>query len=642
MSSILMDNSQGLTYSEIRQAILDKIPAQVGITRIEFEGPRLAIYCQKPEILQEQSQIVGEIAGIIKKRIVIRSDPSVRLPEIQAENIIKTILEDAGLVQAYFDPALGEVVLEVEKPGVAIGKNGSNVQEIIEKTHWSPNFVRSPPIPSMTIKQIRGFLYSKSKEREKVLRETGEAIFRPSLQQAGDVRVSFLGGSRQVGRSAILVKTRESEILIDCGINPGSGSPIQSYPRLDVDEFNISRLDAVVISHAHLDHCGFLPYLYKYGYTGPVYCSEPTANVMTLLQSDYIDVTMKEGKAPPYSPEDIFEVILHTIPLTYGEVTDVSPDVRLTLHNAGHILGSSIVHLHIGKGLHNIVYTGDFKYGPTALLQPASTYFPRVETLIMESTYGGPENITPSRDETEAEFVGMCNDILKRGKALIPVPAVGRAQEILMVINKYMKSGDMLEVPVYIEGMISEATGIHTAYPNYLSHEIRDQILKEGVNPFESDYFTVVKQPDSRDEIVEGGPCIIMATAGMMEGGPVLDYFKRLAPYDENGLIFVSYQVAGTMGQRVQSGMRSAQIYSQEGKLEVINIELGINTVNGFSGHSDRRQLLNYVRRLRPQPRRVFVIHGEESKTENIARTLSKLRGVRGYAPRLLDTFSLA
>jgi KH/beta-lactamase-domain protein len=637
-----MDNSQGLTYSEIRQAILDKIPAQVGITRIEFEGPRLAIYCQKPEILQEQSQIVGEIAGIIKKRIVIRSDPSVRLPEIQAENIIKTILEDAGLVQAYFDPALGEVVLEVEKPGVAIGKNGSNVQEIIEKTHWSPNFVRSPPIPSMTIKQIRGFLYSKSKEREKVLRETGEAIFRPSLQQAGDVRVSFLGGSRQVGRSAILVKTRESEILIDCGINPGSGSPIQSYPRLDVDEFNISRLDAVVISHAHLDHCGFLPYLYKYGYTGPVYCSEPTANVMTLLQSDYIDVTMKEGKAPPYSPEDIFDVILHTIPLTYGEVTDVSPDVRLTLHNAGHILGSSIVHLHIGKGLHNIVYTGDFKYGPTALLQPASTYFPRVETLIMESTYGGPENITPSRDETEAEFVGMCNDILKRGKALIPVPAVGRAQEILMVINKYMKSGDMLEVPVYIEGMISEATGIHTAYPNYLSHEIRDQILKEGVNPFESDYFTVVKQPDSRDEIVEGGPCIIMATAGMMEGGPVLDYFKRLAPYDENGLIFVSYQVAGTMGQRVQSGMRSAQIYSQEGKLEVINIELGINTVNGFSGHSDRRQLLNYVRRLRPQPRRVFVIHGEESKTENIARTLSKLRGVRGYAPRLLDTFSLA
>ncbi len=232
----------------------------VGITRIEFEGPRLAIYCQKPEILQENSHIVGEIAGIIKKRIVIRSDPSVRMNELNAEHIIKDIIEEAGLVQAYFDPALGEVVLEVEKPGVAIGKNGNNVLEIVQKTHWSPNFKRSPPIPSMTIRQIRGFLYSKSKEREKVLRETGESIFRPIYQQSGDVRITFLGSSRQVGRSAILVKTRESEILMDCGINPGSKNAISAYPRLDVEEFDLSRLDAVVISHAHLDHCGFLPY----------------------------------------------------------------------------------------------------------------------------------------------------------------------------------------------------------------------------------------------------------------------------------------------------------------------------------------------------------------------------------------------
>ena len=125
-----MGNQQGLTYGEIRQAILEKIPAQVGITRIEFEGPRLAIYCQKPEILQENSNIVGEIAGTIKKRIVIRSDPAVRINEVQAENIIREILDEAGLVQAYFDPALGEVVLEVEKPGVAIGKNGKNAERL--------------------------------------------------------------------------------------------------------------------------------------------------------------------------------------------------------------------------------------------------------------------------------------------------------------------------------------------------------------------------------------------------------------------------------------------------------------------------------------------------------------------------------
>jgi len=637
-----MDTSQGLSYAEIRNTILNSVPPEIGITRIEFEGPRLAIYTQKPEILAEQTHIVAEIAGKIKKRIVVRSDPSVRTREIEAERIVKEILEEAGLVQSYFDPTLGEVILEVEKPGVAIGKGGSNLVEIIKQTRWNPSVVRSPPIPSLTIKQIRGYLYSKSKEREKFLRETGESIFRPIFDRSGDVRVTFLGSARQVGRSAVLIRSRESCVLLDCGINPGTRRAVDAYPRFDIEEFDLSRLDAVVITHAHLDHCGFLPYLYKYGYDGPVYCSAPTASLMTLLQGDYLDVMSKEGRFPPYGAEDIREVIIHTIPLAWGEVTDVSPDVRLTLHNAGHILGSSIVHLHIGKGLHNVVYTGDFKYGYTTLLSPAAANFPRVETLIMESTYGGPDNVTNPRSETDAEFVEYTNHILKQGKMVIPVPAVGRAQEILMVINKYMEEGRLMEVPVYIEGMISEATGIHTAYPGYLSSELRDQILREGVNPFESDYFTVVKQHDLRDEIAEGGPCIIMATAGMMEGGPVIEYFKRLAPDENNGLLFVSYQVSGTQGQRIQAGLRSLQTYSRNGKMEVTNIRLTTHTIEGFSGHSDRKQLLNYVRKLRPTPRRVFFVHGEESKCQNMARTVSRFRGVRAHSPDLLETFRLA
>jgi KH/beta-lactamase-domain protein len=638
-----MQKTKSLSYAEIRSSILGNIPPEIGITRIEFEGPRLAIYTKRPEMLLEQSHIVADIAGSIKKRIVIRSDPSVRTTENEAERIIKEVLpEEAGLVQTYFDPTLGEVVLDVLKPGVAIGKGGSNLLEIVRRARWSPNVVRSPPIPSKTIKQIRGYLYSKSKERERFLRETGESIFRPMYSTSGDVRITTLGASRHVGRSAVLVRTRESSVLLDCGINPGTSNPIDAYPRLDVEEFDLRHLDAVVVTHAHLDHCGFIPYLYKYGYNGPVYCSKPTASLMVLLQGDYLDVMSKEGRVAPFGADDIREGVVHTIPLRYGEVTDVSPDVRLTLHNAGHILGSSIVHLHIGKGLHNIVYTGDFKFGYTQLLQPAASHFPRVETLIIESTYGGPNDVTPPRMDTEAEFVAMANRILKEGKVLIPVPAVGRAQEIMMVINKYMEGGDLVEVPVYIEGMISEATGIHTAYPGYLSNEIRDQILREGRNPFESDYFTVVKQADSRDQIAEGGPCIIIATAGMMEGGPVIDYFKRLAPWEENGLMFVSYQVAGTLGQRLQSGLRSVQAFNSEGKMEVINVQMGINTVEGFSGHSDRRQLLNYVRKIRPTPRRVFLVHGEESKCENMAKSISRFRGVQAYAPDMLETLRLA
>lgn len=637
-----MDTSQNLSYEEIRNTILNNIPHEIGITRIEFEGPRLAVYAQKPEILVEQSHIVADIAGKIKKRIVIRSDPSVRMRELDAEKIVKEILKDAGLVQSYFDPTLGEVILEVEKPGIAIGKGGANLLEIVKQTRWNPNVVRSPPIPSLTIKQIRGYLYSKNKEREKFLREAGESIFRPLYNRTSDVRVSFLGGTRQVGRSAVLVRSRESAVLLDCGINPGTSRAVDAYPRFDTGEFDVSRLDAVVITHAHLDHCGFLPYLFKYGYDGPVYCSAPTASLMTLLQGDYLDVMSKEGRFPPYGAEDIRKVIIHTIPLNLGEVTDIAPDIRLTLHNAGHILGSSMAHLHIGKGLHNVVYTGDFKYGYTTLLESAVSNFPRVETLIMESTYGAPENVTAPRSETDAEFVEFTNHILKKGKMIIPVPAVGRAQEILMVINKYMEDGSLTEVPVYIEGMISEATGIHTAYPDYLSSELKDQILREGVNPFESDFFTVVKQHDLRDEIVEGGPCIIMATAGMMEGGPVMEYFKRLAPDPENGLLFVSYQVAGTKGNRIQGGMRSIQIYNRDGKMSITNIGLTTHTISGFSGHSDRNQLVNYVRKMRPTPRRVFMVHGEESKCQNMARTISRFRGVRAHSPDLLETFRLA
>jgi len=637
-----MDTSQNLSYEEIRNTILSNIPREIGITRIEFEGPRLALYAQKPEILVEQSHIVADIAGKIKKRIVIRSDPSVRMRELDAEKIVKEILKEAGLVQSYFDPTLGEVILEVEKPGIAIGKGGANLLEIVKQTRWNPNVVRSPPIPSLTIKQIRGYLYSKNKEREKFLREAGESIFRPLYNRTSDVRVSFLGGTRQVGRSAVLVRSRESSVLMDCGINPGTSRAVDAYPRFDTGEFDVSRLDAVVITHAHLDHCGFLPYLFKYGYDGPVYCSAPTASLMTLLQGDYLDVMSKEGRFPPYGAEDIRKVIIHTIPLNWGEVTDIAPDIRLTLHNAGHILGSSMAHLHIGKGLHNVVYTGDFKYGYTTLLASAVSNFPRVETLIMESTYGAPDNVTAPRSETDAEFVDFTNHILKKGKMIIPVPAVGRAQEILMVINKYMEDGSLTEVPVYIEGMISEATGIHTAYPDYLSSELKDQILREGVNPFESDFFTVVKQHDLRDEIVEGGPCIIMATAGMMEGGPVMEYFKRLAPDPENGLLFVSYQVAGTKGNRIQGGMRSIQIYNRDGKMSITNIGLTTHTIGGFSGHSDRNQLVNFVRKMRPTPRRVFMVHGEESKCQNMARTVSRFRGVRAHSPDLLETFRLA
>jgi len=638
-----LTSSSGKDQADISQHILENIPPEAEVTRIEYEGPALAVYTKKPEVLVEQSFIIAEIVKLIRKRIVVRSDPSIRAKERDTERIIKEIVsEEAEITNINFDPSLGEVIIEAKKPGVVIGKNGGVLQEIIKQTRWRPRILRSPPIPSKIIAHMRHFLYSESKERERILRSIGERIFRPSVYEAGDVRLTALGGFRQVGRSAILIQTRESNVLLDCGINPGSTSSIVAFPRLDTPQFDLDALDAVVISHAHLDHCGFLPFLFKYGYDGPVYCSAPTSSLMTLLQLDYLDVANKQGSMPPYGQKDVRDTVMHTIPLRYGSVTDIAPDIRLTLHNSGHILGSSIVHLHIGEGLHNLVYTGDYKYGKSMLLEPAVAMFPRAETIITESTYGAPEDIMPTRAESEQLITNIINQTLDReGKVLIPVPAVGRAQEIMLIIDDYMRRGLLKEAPVFVEGMISEATAIHTAYPEYLAKNVRNSILYEGINPFQSDYFTIVEHPSAREEIVDGGQCIILATSGMLEGGPVIDYFKRLAGDKRNTIIFVSYQIDGTMGSRVQKGLGDVPIINSNGKMEVTKVEMQVETVRGFSGHSDRRQLVNYIQRVKPKPERIIVLHGEKSKSISMANLFKRKYNVEALVPDILETIKL-
>lgn len=628
---------------EIRQIILDTIPKEAEITRIEFEGSALAIYTKRPEIRVTHSHKITEIVNQIKKRIVIRSDPSVRQEEHETQKLVNQIVpSEAEVTNIIFDPTLGEVIIEAKKPGLVIGKNGVVLQEIVLKSRWIPRVLRSPPQSSKIIAHIRHSLYSGSKDRERILRNVGERIYRTLVHEVGDARITMLGGAREVGRSAILVETRESHVLMDCGINPGSSRPFGSFPRFDIPQFNPSSLDAVVISHAHLDHCGLLPFLYKYGFDGPVYCSIPNLSLMTLLQLDYLDVMVKQGHVLPYDQNDVRNSVLHTIPLRFGAVTDIAPDIRLTLHNAGHILGSSVVHLHIGEGYHNIVYTGDFKYGKTMLLDAASRDFPRVETIITESTYSAPGDVMPSRIDAEERLVGIVNSTLTHGgKVMIPVPAVGRAQEIMLILDDYMRKGRMQEAPVFIEGMISEATAIHTAYPEYLSREVRNNILNQGMNPFESDYFTMVEHPNARDDIIEGEPSIIVATAGMLEGGPIIDYFQKLADDKRNAIIFVSYQIEGTIGRRVQKQMSEISIMNSQSRIKVIKCCLDVHTVEGFSGHSDRRQIISYLRKVAPKPENVIVCHGEKSKCMGLADYLRGRYRINALAPATLETIRL-
>ncbi len=631
------------SYAKIRETIIEHMPKDAEITRIEFEGPRLAIYVKNVALLAEQSYVVTEIVNLLHKRIVVRSDQSIRLPEREAEvNIRKILPTEAEVESVNFDPSLGEVVIEAKKPGVAIGKEAAILQQVVKETRWRPRILRAPPLHSKVIASTRHILHTESEERSRILRDVGERIFRPTFSKAGYVRLVTLGAFHEVGRAAMLIQAGESNVLLDAGINPGAQDPSMAFPRFDMDEFNLERLDAVVISHAHLDHCGILPFLFKYGYDGPIYCSEPTQVLMTLHQLDYLDVHSREGEHSPYDQKDVREVVTHTVPLRYNVVTDVAPDIKLTLHNAGHILGSSIVHLHIGEGLHNVVYSADFKFGRTMMLDPAMALFPRAETLIIESTYGGPDDIMPDREGVEGRLVSIVNDTVEKGgKVLIPVPAVGRAQEIMLVLDAYMRNGALRELPIYIEGMVNEATAIHTAFPEYLVRDIKEQILHQDLNPFQSQYFHPVTHPGDREEIVAGGPCVIIATSGMLEGGPAIDYFRHLAPDPRNTLAYVSYQVEGTLGNRIKNGLKEVSLFAHDGKMEMVKVNMRVESIEGFSGHSDRNQLMGFIKRMVPKPTRIIVNHGERRKSDIFAQNVNRIFGIKTVVPDVMESIRL-
>ena len=636
----VVSNSQN-----IMAIILKSIPKEANVTRIDYEGPRIALYTKTPKFLLENNTLIASLVNEIKKRIVVRTDESIRKNVDDAKKILsENVPKEASLQGVFFDTTTGEVSIEVKRPWLCQRNvEEFNHAEMAEKTGWKIRVRKSTTKPSNTIQSINYQLKISAAERAKHLKQVGEQIFRPRLVQKSEVSLLTLGGFGQVGRSCMLMTTPDSKILIDCGVNPGAHNPNEAFPRLDWANITLDELDAVVIGHAHFDHTGFLPVLLKYGYKGPIYCTEPTLPMMNLIQLDSIKVATAQGKLPLYSERDVFQVMRQATTLRYGTVTDISPDVKLVLSNAGHILGSATCHFHIGNGDHNFVYSGDIKYGKSILLESAYTNYPRVETLLIESTYGAKEDIQPSRQEVETAFIASVNSVLKEGgKVLIPIPAVGRAQEIMMVIDQYMKSGQLTEAPVFMEGMIQEATAIHEAYPEYLARELRQKILETDDNPFDSEYFTNIEHSDSREEpLREESPCIIIATSGMLEGGPVIEYLRNVAPDKKNKILFVSYQVNGTLGRRVMDGARQVSLIGKNGKVEVVSINCGIERLEGFSGHSDYNQLMSFVQRLRPKLRRVLVNHGERRKSENLSMSIRRMYRVSTHYPQIQEAIKL-
>lgn len=625
----------------ILKEVLDQIPKSKNISNSGFEGANIVLYTKDRKFFLDNEGIIRSIVDKIKKRVELRADPSIALDVEAAEDKIKEIIpKDAKVSNIIFDPQRNRVIIEAEKPGLAIGKSGDVLKEIRKETLWVPTVRRTPALRSKIIENIRQVLYENNDYRKRFLNKIGERIYSGYTKEKKSewVRLSVLGAGRQVGRSCMFLQTPESRILMDCGVN--IASPEQyAYPLLDAPEFKLEELDAVICCHAHLDHSAFIPWLYKMGYKGPTYLTAPTRDIVALLTLDYIAIAFKEAKNAIFNINDVKEMVKHTVCLDYGEVTDITPDVRLTFYDAGHILGSAMAHLHIGNGMHNLLYSSDYKYGKTSLLEAATTKFPRLETLITESTYGGKENVVGTHKEGEIQLLEIVKKTVERGgKVLIPTLGVGRSQEMMVIIERAIREKRMPKIPIYLQGMVWDVTAIHTAYPDFLSSQLKRQIFHKDNNPFLSDVFKQVGSYKEQQKLLEQeGPCIIIATSGMLTGGPSVAYFKALAEDKKNSIVFVNYQGEGSLGRLVQSGEKQVKVNGDES----IKVNIEIHTLPHFSGHSDRNQLINFVKKLEPQPKKIIIVHGENSRCLDLASSLHKILRVETIAPKNLETLRI-
>ncbi|MFB6068899.1 MAG: beta-CASP ribonuclease aCPSF1 [Halobacterium sp.] len=624
----------------VRTKLEAELPADLTISRVTYEGPELVIYTDTPGKFAERDGLVRKLASTVRKRITVRPAAGTQSPPGEAKpKILDLIPDEAGITNLQFYPATGEVLIEAEKPGLVVGRRASTLREISQEVGWSTEVLRTPPMESSTVDNVRNFLMQERDERREFLERVGQQIHREQMHETEWIRVTTLGCCREVGRASFILSTPETRVLVDCGDKPGAEGEV---PYLQAPEANpIADLDAVVLTHAHLDHSALLPLLFKYGYDGPVYTTQATRDLMGLLQLDYLDVAAKEGRTPPYGSEMVREELKHTITLDYGDVTDIAPDIKLTFHNAGHILGSAVSHFHVGDGFHNVVFSGDVHYDDTRLFNGAVNDFPRAETLVMESTYGRRDDYQTDQEDSERKLIELIEETHEDGgKVVIPAFAVGRSQELMLVLEEAMREGKLPTMPIYLDGMIREATAIHTAYPEFLRDGLRQRILHEDENPFLADQFQQVDGgQEMREEVASGDPCIVLSTSGMVTGGPIMSWLELLGSDPENTLIFVGYQAQGTLGRRIQSGRREIAFSDRGSRTEQLTLRFDVESVSGFSGHADRQGLENFVGTMTPRPEEVLCVHGDESSTDQLSSGLYQEFNMRTYAPKNLETF---
>jgi uncharacterized protein len=617
MYSRSFESSQNLHESQsVMATILQNLPKECSLTKIEYEGPRIALHTNKPQFLLENNKILSNIVGQIKKRIVLRIDESIRIDEGEVQKVAeKYVPQESNITDILFDPALGEATIFVKKISEII-KDEKIINNIILESGWKISFKKTPK-NMVTIKNINKIIRNVSDYRIQFYKRIGEKIFREKLDPNIEANLNSLGGFAEIGRSSMILSTNESNVLLDCGMNLYTKDPLSKFPRFDSTGIKPSEIDAVLLTHAHFDHTGFLPMLFKYGYNGPVYCTEPTAYLMYILYREYIK---HYGPEAHYTDTEFEKIFSHLISLNYNIVTDVAPDIKVTLYNAGHIIGSSSFHLHIGNGDHNFVYTGDIKFGKSSYLENAVWNFPRVETLLIEGTNGGREDSYMSREDAEEKLVELLNKVINNQKlVLMPAQLVGTSQELLITLDMLIKQKKIKKCKLYIEKLVTEINSIHEFNLEFLNRELQQSIISNDYNPFRSK--NIASITDINTQKLDSG--IIIYPSSMLNCSSSVDYLKRISNDPGNLIIFTSKPSGMTIGKEIIDGQKKIALNDED-----LELKCAIETIYSFNSHSDFNQLNAYISRLRPKLRKIFVNHGERSKVQNFSGYSTKVHNI--------------
>ena len=447
------------------------------------------------------------------------------------------------------------------------------------------------------------------------------------------MKITFLGATKEVTGSNYLVEGAGKRFLVDCGLHQGSAKEEKLNDK--PFDYDISTIDFMLLTHAHIDHSGRIPKLYKDGYRNPVYATKATCDLCSIMlpdsghiqevETEYKNKKLKRaGKSdliePLYTAQDATDCIEIFVPENYDEFVDVAPGITVRFNDAGHMLGSSMIEIWIKEGdkEEKIVFTGDIGNNDIPLLA-SPTMIDSADYLVMESTYGDRLHIR--NDEKASLFLDIVSETIENGgTVVIPSFAVGRTQEILYELNKikdqhiddekFLKEYEQLmEIPVYVDSPLAvSATGIFKDNMNLFSDEIQE-FIKRGDNPLEFrglQFTETVEDSKALNESDE--PCIIISASGMCDVGRIKHHLKHNIWNPKSTILFVGYQAPGTLGRRIVDGEKTVKIFGEE-----FSVNARIEYIEGFSGHADQQGLLNFVCSFKNKmPKHIFLIHGEE------------------------------